>query len=244
MRGLLALDAPGALERESARLQDPFSLRTLPQVHGPFSEALDAARRTLRAEVGAAAENPLAVAGDVLHHGQFLTQRLAASLDALRAAAYPVLALSSARTSALMDPALTGLPAFLAEATPGSSGLMIVEYVVQDVLARVRSVMVPVTAAGAVVSLGLEEHASFSTQAAWACRNLVALVPELVAGELVAAVRALRTDPARLVECRALELYAAADAVLPDVGPDHVLGPELRLAAELVGERSLAVAAG
>jgi histidine ammonia-lyase len=220
--------------REAARLQDPFGLRTVPQVHGAWEEALVAAERALAAEIGAAAENPLLVDGTALHHGQFLTQRLAATLDAVRAGAVPALTLSTARLGALLDPDLTGLPAFLADGAAGSSGLMIVEYVAADLLARVRALAAPVTASRTVLSLGLEEHASHSTQAAWAAHELLGLAPDLLACELVAAVRALRLDPSRVVDCPARELFTRADAALPDVRPDHVLGPELDVAAALV----------
>ena len=220
--------------RESARLQDPFGLRAVPQVHGPWEEALAAADRALAAEIGAAAENPLVVDGTTLHHGQFLTQRLAASLDAVRAAAVPALTLSTARLAALLDPELTGLAPFLADGPAGSSGLMIVEYVAADLLARVRAAATPVTGQRAVLSLGLEEHASHSTQAAWASHDLLGLLPDLLACELVAAVRALRLDPSRVADCPAGELFARADAALPDVRRDHVVGPELEAAAALL----------
>lgn len=222
--------------RETARIQDPLALRTVPQVHGPLLDALAAAERALNAEIGASAENPLAVDGTALHHGQFLTQRLAATLDGARAAVYPVASLSAARTSALMDPALTGLPAFLAGGPQGSSGLMIVEYVAQDVLARMRQLTTPVTSARAVVSLGLEEHASFSTQAAWASKDLAALVPDLIGCELIAAVRALRIAPERLAECPAVELFRRADREFPEGLADQVLGPQLRAASAIVAE--------
>ncbi|WP_134740302.1 aromatic amino acid lyase [Nocardioides sp. 503] len=220
--------------RESARLQDPFGLRAVPQVHGAWEESLVAVERALAAEIGAAAENPLAVDGTALHHGQFVTQRLAAGLDALRSAAVPASTLSTARLAALLDPALTGLPAFLADGPAGSSGLMIVEYVAADLLARVRASAAPVTGGRTVVSLGLEEHASHSTQAAWAALDLVDLLRDLLACELVAAVRALRLDPDRVVDSPAGELFSRADAALPDVRRDHVVGPELEAAAELL----------
>ncbi len=220
--------------RASARLQDPFGLRSAPQVHGAWEESLAAAERALAAEIGAAAENPLAVGGTALHHGQFVTQRLAAAFDAVRATTVPALSLSVARLGSLLDPGLTELPAFLADGPRGSSGLMIVEYVAADLLARIRIVASPVTSARTVVSLGLEEHASHSTQAAWACHELLGMLPDLLAGELVAAVRALRLAPDRVADCPARELFERADAALPDVRPDHVLGPELAAASELV----------
>ena len=75
---------------------------------------------------------------------------------------------------------------------------MILEYLAQDALARARILTSPVSTGHASVSLGLEEHASFSTQAAWACEQMVDLAPVVLGCELVAAVRALRMDPGRL----------------------------------------------
>ena len=111
---------------------------------------------------------------------------------------------------------------------------MIVEYVAHDLLARARSNADPVTGVQTVLSLGLEEHASHSTQSAWATHDLLGLLPDLLACELVAAVRALRLDPSRLVDCPARELFDRADAALPDVRRDHIVGPELDAAADLL----------
>ena len=182
-----------------ARVQDPFGLRTVPQVHAPFLDALATTEHSVRVEMDDSTENPLVVAdGTPLHHGGFVTARLSATLDALRQATYPVIALSASRLSALINPSLTGLPAFLASGPAGSSGVMILEYLAQDALARARIMASPVSTGHAVVSLGLEEHASFSTQAVWACEHMVELAPIVLGCELVTAVRALRTDPDRL----------------------------------------------
>ncbi|GGR43717.1 histidine ammonia-lyase [Nocardioides luteus] len=232
MRSLL--DGPDGQQREPARLQDPFGLRALPQVHGAAEAAVAAAEQVLAGEIGASAENPLVPADDdhVLHHGQFMTQRLASVLDALRAALPPVLALSHARLSALLDARLTGLPAFLADGPSGSSGLMIAEYVAADLYARASTLSAPVTAGRTVLSLGLEEHASHSTWSARLCADLADLVPSLLACELVTAVRALRIAPDRALGAAAAGLLERCD--WEHVAPDHVLGPELEAAAVVV----------
>jgi histidine ammonia-lyase len=231
---LRALLDDGGPARDAARVQDPFGLRTVPQVHSVLEAALRAAEQAFAAEIDAKAENPLIVDGVALHHGQFLTQRIAATLDAVRAAAQPALILSVARLGALLDPRLTGLPAFLADGLAGSSGLMVLEYVASDLLSRVDLLTTPATSTRTVVSLGLEEHVSHSTQGAWTCRLLADLAPDLLACELVAAVRALRHDPSRLVDCPAVQLFHEAGAVIPAHAADHVLGAELRGASALL----------
>jgi histidine ammonia-lyase len=218
-----------------ARIQDPFGLRTVPQVHAPFVDALVTTEQAVRVEVDDSTENPLVVPdGTPLHHGGFVTARLSATLDALRQATYPVVALSAARLSALVNPSLSGLPAFLASGPPGSSGVMILEYLAQDALARARILTTPVSTGHAVLSLGLEEHASFSTQAAWACEQIVELAPVVLACELVAAVRALRLDPERLPTSPVRQVYDAAAAVLGEERADRPFDDDLAAAVRLV----------
>src|SRR4051795_3584463 len=230
---LMALLRPGGWV--PARLQDPFALRTVPQVHAPFVDALLTTRQAVVVEVDDSTENPLVVAdGEVLHHGGFVTARLSATLDALRQATYPVIALSAARLSALINPSLTGLPAFLASGPPGSSGVMILEYLAQDALARARILTSPVSTGHASVSLGLEEHASFSTQAAWGCEQMVTFAPIVLGCELVAAVRALRMDPVRLPGGPVREVFERAAAELGEDRADRPLSDDLARAVRLV----------
>jgi histidine ammonia-lyase len=221
---------------QPARLQDPFALRTLPQVHGVAVAALADVAAALRAELDHPRENPLPLPGAVLHHGQFLTQRLATALDTARAALVGVVTLSQARLAALVDPRLTGLAPFLADGPPGSSGVMILEYVAADLAARLRGHAGPTTLVRTTVSLGLEETASHATQGVRAARTVAALLPDLLACELLAAARALRLDPPRVPRSGpAGDLARTALDALGDVPlGDHPLGDELRRAAGLV----------
>jgi histidine ammonia-lyase len=226
-RRLMALLAP--VDWVPARVQDPFALRTVPQVHAPFVDALVTTEQAVVVEVDDSTENPLVTAdGTPLHHGGFVTARLSATLDALRQATYPVISLSAARLSALINPSLSGLPAFLASGPAGSSGVMILEYLAQDALAP------PVSTGHASVSLGLEEHASFSTQAVWASEQMVALAPVVLGCELVAAVRALRMDPSRLPDSPVRQVYDAAAAVLDEDRADRPFSDDLAAAVRLV----------
>jgi histidine ammonia-lyase len=234
-RRLMALLEPA--HWAPARLQDPFALRTVPQVHAPFRDALWTTEQSVLVEVDDSTENPLVTDdGTPLHHGGFVTARLSATLDALRQATYPVIALSAARLSALINPSLTGLPAFLASGPPGSSGVMILEYLAQDALARARIMSSPVSTGHAVVSLGLEEHASFSTQAVWACEHVVELAPVVLGCELVAAVRALRMDPERVPRGPLRASYDLAAGVLSEERADRPFTDDLAAAVHLVTE--------
>jgi histidine ammonia-lyase len=211
----------------SRRIQDPYAFRALPQVHGVAWDAAARLDDTLTVALNAAAENPLA--GDpVRHNGNFHTAALAAALDGLIAALTQAAALSAARLSALIDPAMTGLHPFLAGAADGSSGVMILEYVVHGALAELRGLAGASAAAasGSALSLGTEEHASFATQSA--DRLAAALEPAAVvaAAELVAAVRALRVSGREVP-------WNLGDALPAEVA-DRPLDGDLDIAVELL----------
>ena len=236
MRRLLAHhDTP------AARIQDPFALRAVPQVHGSAVDALTGLLAVLTPMLNAAAENPLMVDGSALHHAQFHTAALGRTLDTARAALHPLLALSTARLAALVEPALTGLSPFLAADAPGSSGVMVLEYLAHDALAEVRQTALPAGIGGAVVSRGLEEHASFSTQSARATAGAVAHARAVLACELVAAVRALRAAPDRLGAGLG-SAFATAAARLDPATDDRSLGADVAAAVEVLSD--LAALAG
>lgn len=221
MRRLLGLDqAPPA----GRRIQDPFGLRAFPQVQGPALDSLTQLERILEVEVNAQAENPLVAleAGDVFHHAHFHTAYVSVALDQARAAVHHVAELSTARLGDLVEPTITGLPPFLASGPVGSSGVMILEYVAHDALAQLRHAALPMTLGTAVVSRGLEDHASFSTQAARQATAAAEAFRYVLACELVAGVRALRmqepTTPLADIPARAVFERAAGhlDPTLED----------------------------
>jgi histidine ammonia-lyase len=234
---LSALVADGP---EPVRLQDPFALRTAPQVLAPAFTAAQALEDVLLLEASTPGENPLVSPHGVFHHGQFHAASLATALDTLRATTFGVLTLSAARLALLLRPEHTGLRAFLAAGPRGSSGLMIGEYVVQDVLAELRPATAPSTSGTVSISLGLEEHASFATQGARALRQTAELAPVVLAIEALAAVRALRAAPDRLSP-GASALFAVFDEFLEHDSRDMPIGPDVEAVVARVADLALLV---
>lgn len=232
LRGLIGpATASGS---SSARLQDPFGLRVVPQVHAPAAAAIADLIEILETEINAASENPLVTAEGVRHHGQFHLATLASVLDHARTSIYPVLTLSAARLGLLLRPEMTNLTPFLAADSPGSSGLMISEYVVQDVLAGLRVAATPVSGSSVSISLGMEEHASFATQGARLLRDIAAAAPTIIAIEAVAAVRALRMAPERLRAAPARAAYELLARELDADLTDRPLGDDIERATRLL----------
>ncbi len=220
------------------RLQDPFGLRAFPQVHGPALDAVDALERVLTIDLNAAAENPLIDIGTerVYHHGQFSTAYVALALDSLRAALHHVAELATARLSNLVEPELTGLSPFLASGPVGSSGIMILEYVAHDALGQLRHAASPVTLGTAVISRGLEDHASFSTQAARSTAAAAKAYRTVLACELLGAVRALRLAGTELPDAPVAQALRRATTLLPMIEEDHPLSAEIARAEQVVDE--------
>jgi len=212
---------------EPARVQDPFGLRCLPPVAAALHAAAAGMHEVLAVEINAAAENPLIAGADVLHHGGFHAAPCALALDTLRLALVPFASMSAARLSHLMEPGLTGLTPFLSVDAPGSSGVLIAEYLAADALARLRADAAPVVLGTVAISRGLEEHASFAWQAAGQARHAVLHLRSVLALEWVVAERALRMkgapDGGMIGPLRALA--SGFDARLEDrpIGADAAL---------------------
>jgi histidine ammonia-lyase len=226
----------GSGSGRGARIQDPYGYRALPQVHGPAVDAIAQAERAVRAELNAAAENPLVdvAAGTVWHNGNFHTVYLGLALDGLRAAIFQTAALSAARLGTLVEPAFTGLAPFLATDPPPSSGVLILEYVAHSAIADIRRLAAPAALGTAVLSRGAEEHAGFSTQSARATTDVVEAYRIVLACELVSAVRALRLSGVRPASAALTAALDLAARVLPPGTADRALDTDLALAQDLL----------
>ncbi|MFE1171700.1 aromatic amino acid ammonia-lyase [Streptomyces sp. NPDC058773] len=176
------------------RIQDPYGFRCLPQIHGPAVDAADTLDAVLTVEVNAAAENPLISIEDqaAYHHGNFYAAHAALALDTFRLAVLQTARLSTARLAALSEPDLTRLRPFLGDAAPASSGVMILEYAAGAALGEMREVSNPASLGHAVLSRGVEEQASFASLGARQALRACTYYRQILACELVAAIRALR----------------------------------------------------
>lgn len=220
------------------RIQDPYGLRALPQVHGVLRDAIGAARTVTEAMINAPSENPLVLPdGSLAHHGAFYAGHLAAAADAARSALACAAQLALTRLTYLSEPAHTGLQPFLGDGTPGASGVMVCEYVAGAALARLRAAAAPAAIQSISLSRNVEDDASF---ASLACAQLLAGTPDfgvIVAAELLAAARAARQ---RGIEISALSpgLRSALEIAyrLPSDDADRDLTDDLQAARSLLPE--------
>jgi histidine ammonia-lyase len=233
------LGVPDRPRLPGRRIQDPFAFRAFPQAHGQALEAAAALRQVLAVEVNCPSENPL-ISEDgpdggpaAYHHGGFFAAPLGLALDHLGLAVLHTGRFSAARLSHLGDPELTGLRAFLASGPGASSGMMILEYSANSALAEIRASAAPASAGHAVLSRGLEEVASFASQAVRQAARATDAYGLVLACELVAAVRALRQRPGPLT-APVLALLAHAAPGLSADAEDRPLTADVSAALGLL----------
>jgi histidine ammonia-lyase len=196
LRGLLeGSDVAPGHRTAPARVQDAYSLRCMPQVHGAVRGALRFAANSVEIETGSATDNPLVFAesGDVLSGGNFHGAPLALAFDTAAIALTTLAGIAERRIDRLVNPDLNqGLPAFLA-AHPGvSSGFMIGHVAAVSLLNECKVLAHPASVDNLPTSGGQEDHVSMGMTAALKLRTIVENVEYIAAVELLAAAEALR----------------------------------------------------
>ncbi|HEX5505761.1 MAG TPA: histidine ammonia-lyase [Thermomicrobiales bacterium] len=204
------------------RVQDPYSLRCTPQVLGASWDALGYVRGVLEIEINSATDNPLCFpeSGRVLSGGNFHGQPVAIALDLLKIAVAEIADISERRTYLLLDPARSGLPAFLA-ANPGlDSGFMAAQYSAAALVSENKVLAHPASVDSVPTSAGMEDHVSMGPIAARGAAQIVENVARVLAIELLCAAEGVGRQPLRpgrgVVEC-----VARVRAVAPPLTADR-----------------------
>jgi histidine ammonia-lyase len=184
----------GAQGAPPARVQDAYSLRAMPQVHGAVRGALEYARAAVEIETGSATDNPLVFAetGDILSGGNFHGAPLALAFDSAAIAMTTLAGIGERRIDRLVNPDLNdGLPAFLASDPGVSSGFMMAQVVAASLLNESKVLAHPASVDSLPTSGGQEDHVSMGMTAATKLRTIVENAEYMVAIELLAAAEAL-----------------------------------------------------
>jgi histidine ammonia-lyase len=176
------------------RVQDAYSLRCAPQVHGASRDLLDYVERTTAVELNAATDNPLVLAdeGTLLSNGNFHGQALGFALDALAMAVSELASISERRIERLVNPALSeGLPAFLASDGGLNSGFMIPQYVAASLVSENKALSHPASVDSIPTSGGQEDHVAMGNASGLKAWQVLANVERTVAIELLAGAQAV-----------------------------------------------------
>ncbi len=173
-------------------VQDAYSLRCMPQVHGATRQAIEHAQDVLLIEINSATDNPLVFDNEVISAGNFHGQPIAIVLDYLAIAMAELANISERRTERLVNPALSnGLPTFLTEHGGLNSGLMIAQYTAAALVSENKAFAHPASVDSIPTSANQEDHVSMGTIAARKARMIIENVRNVLAIELICAAQAL-----------------------------------------------------
>lgn len=212
------------------RVQDAYSLRCMPQVHGAVRTALEHAREVVETETGSATDNPLVFSDEeqVLSGGNFHGAPVALALDYAAMALTDLASISERRIERLVNPDLSeGLPAFLT-AHPGmSSGFMIAQVTAVALLSEMKVLAHPASIDNLPTSGGKEDHVSMGMTAATKLRTIVEDAEYVISIELLAAAEGLEyrapLQPGRGVR----RAYERVRARVPRLRQDRALAPDI-----------------
>ena len=195
LRALLAGSAIVESHKWCDKVQDAYSLRCAPQVHGASRDLLEYVERTVAIEVNAATDNPLVLleAGLIVSNGNFHGQPVAIGLDCLAIACAELATISERRTERMVNPSLSdGLPPFLVAREEGlNSGFMIPQYVAAALVSENKSLCHPASVDSIPTSAGQEDHVSMGNGAGLKALQVVANAERVLAIELLAGAQAV-----------------------------------------------------
>ena len=177
------------------RVQDSYSFRCAPQVHGPMIDVLREARRIVNIEINSATDNPLVFSNngkpEVISGGNFHGQILAIISDNMAICIHEIASISERRINQVLDPQWSGQKAFLANDEGLESGLMIVQYVAAAVIAELSLLSNPVSTTNIPVSMGKEDHVSMGATASFRTFKASKLLSSVISSELICSCQAL-----------------------------------------------------
>jgi histidine ammonia-lyase len=226
------------------RVQDAYSLRCAPQVHGAARDLLAYAARVGERELASAIDNPVLTGdGRVESNGNFHGAPVAYALDTLAIPIADVASMSERRTDRFLDVARSqGLPAFLADDPGVDSGHMIAQYTQAAIVSELKRLAVPASVDSIPSSAMQEDHVSMGWSAARKLRRAVDGLTRVLAVEVLTAARAIDLRAPLTPAAGTGAALAAVRARVPGPGPDRILATEIGAVVELVSSGVLLAA--
>lgn len=231
------------------RVQDAYSLRCVPQVHGAARDALGMLRSALEIEINSATDNPLVVPpsreypdGAVLSGGNFHGEPLALPLDFATMAVTELASVSERRTARLVDASLSGLPPFLTRASGRNSGYMVAQYTAAALVNELQTLSHPSSVHSLPTSANQEDHVSMGATSALHLRIAVENAARVIAVEVLCATQAIDFLPERVAPAVAAA-HDAVRRVVPELDEDRSPAPDLERVLRLIQSGELYSAA-
>jgi len=245
VRDLVAGSQLGSSHEDCDRLQDPYSLRCIPQVLGTSLDGFSFARQIVGTELGSATDNPLVFpetdAGKawrerVISAGNFHAQPISLAADTACIALGPLTGMAERRIDLLLDENRSGLPAFLTSEPGLHSGMMLLQYMAAALTSENKVLAHPASVDSIPTSAGMEDHVSM---APWAARKLVQSVKNsryVIAAEMVAAAQALEARKPLRPGVGTAALYTAIRERVRPLEKDRPLAKEVEAISEWIAK--------
>jgi histidine ammonia-lyase len=245
LRRLMAGSPLRESHRGCGKVQDAYSLRCIPQVHGAARDALGYVTSTVSIELNGATDNPMVFADTVelLSGGNFHGEPVAIAADVLAIAAAEIGSISERRIERLVNPALSGLPAFLTRDGGFRSGLMMAQVTAAALASENKSLAHPASVDSIPTSANKEDHVSMGVTAARKATRAVANTRRILAIELLAASQALEFHRPLQTSAPLEAVHRRIRARVPVYDDDRPLGPDIEAVAELVRSGTFVVEA-
>jgi histidine ammonia-lyase len=222
--------------KDCGRVQDAYTLRCSPQVHGATKDAVNYCRKVIETEMNSSTNNPLIFSEnqDFLLGGNFHGQPVALALDFLSMAVAELANISERRIERLVNPMLSGLPAFLVGDGGLNSGFMIAQYTAAALVSENKVLCHPASVDSIPTSANKEDHVSMGTIAARQCREVLTNTEEVIAIELLCAAQALDLFTNLKPGEGTLEAYRVIRRVIPHLDTDRILATDIAAMKALI----------
>jgi histidine ammonia-lyase len=230
---------------DCSKVQDPYSLRCMPQVHGAVRDGLGYVRRVLAVEVNAATDNPLVFPDQdlIVSGGNFHGQPVSLALDILAIACTQLSAISERRVEQLVNPALSGLPPFLARNSGLNSGFMIAQVTSAALVAESRVLSHPASVDSIPSSAGREDHVSMGMTAALKARQVAEFTRSCLAVEMLVAAQALDFRKPLRAGRGVAAAHARLREAVPPMEEDREIHHDIEAVSALIDSGALLAAA-
>jgi len=223
------------------KVQDAYSLRCAAQVHGAVRHALRFVRETVGVEANSATDNPMVFAdtGDIVSGGNFHGAPIAIAADLLAAAIVPLATISERRIDRLVDPTLSGLPAFLTRDGGLKSGFMMAQVTAAAVASELKSLAYPAGVDTIPTSANKEDHVSMSMTAALKAERAVGRAREVIAIEMLCACQAIDLLAPLATSPPLRKVHGLVRSRVPMLDDDRAAAPDIVAITDLIATNAL-----
>ncbi|MDI6707569.1 MAG: histidine ammonia-lyase [Candidatus Thermoplasmatota archaeon] len=239
LRKLLAKSEVIISHRECERVQDPYTIRCIPQVLGASKDVLDWVRKITETEINSATDNPLVFGNELLPSGNFHGEHIAIAMDSLSIALAEIGSFAERRIARLLDTKLSGLPPFLTDKSGLNSGLMALQYTAAALASENKCLAHPASVDSIPTSANQEDHVSMGTISARKALEILRNVEYIVAIEFLCAAQGLEFNRPLKAGIGVEEAYKVIRKNVKKLGNDRVMHKDIEKIVSLIEEREI-----